>query len=99
MNPEVMATLGSFLPLILMLVLFYLMIMLPEKKRKKKFNEMLAAMEKGDEVITIGGIEGKIIQLKDTTVVLETGKSDADGKTTICLHKWAIKEVKQKEKA
>ena len=89
----------GFLPLILMLVLFYLMIMLPEKKRKKKFNEMVAAMEKGDEIITIGGIEGKIVQLSDTTVVLETGKSSAEGKTTITLHKWAIKEVKQKEKA
>ena len=99
MNTEVMATLSSFLPLILMVVFFYLLIMLPERKRKKKFNEMVAAMEKGDEIITIGGIEGKIVQLKDTTVVIETGKSDADGKSTITVHKWAIKEVKVKEKA
>lgn len=94
-----MANLAGFLPLILMLALFYLMIMLPEKKRKKKFNEMIAAMEKGDEIITIGGIEGKIVQLKDTTVVLETGKGDQECKTTLCVHKWAIKEVKVKEKA
>ena len=89
----------GFLPLILMLVLFYVMIMLPEKKRKKKFNEMVAALEKGNELITIGGIEGKIVQISDTTVVLETGKSGAEGKNTITVHKWAIKEVKQKEKA
>ena len=94
-----MALLGSFLPLILMLVLFYLMIMLPEKKRKKKFNEMVAAIEKGDQVITIGGIEGKVIQLKDTTIVIETGKGNENEKTTLTLHKWAIKDVKQKEKA
>lgn len=94
-----MANLAGFLPLILMLALFYLMIMLPEKKRKKKFNEMIAAMEKGDEIITIGGIEGKIVQLKDTTVVLETGKGDQESRSTLCVHKWAIKEVKVKEKA
>ncbi len=93
------AELMSLLPLVLMIVLFYVMIMLPEKKRKKKFNEMIAAMEKGDEIITIGGIEGKIVQLKDTTVVMETGKGDAENKTTLCVHKWAIKEVKVKEKA
>ncbi len=93
------AQLMGLLPLVLMIVLFYVMIMLPEKKRKKKFNEMIAAMEKGDEIITIGGIEGKIVQLKDTTVVLETGKGDAESKSTLCVHKWAIKEVKVKEKA
>ncbi|MBR5239281.1 MAG: preprotein translocase subunit YajC [Clostridia bacterium] len=97
--PDTMALIGSFLPLILMLVLFYLMIMLPEKKRKKKFNEMVAAIEKGDQIITIGGIEGKVIQLKDTTIVIETGKGSENEKTTLTLHKWAIKDVKQKEKA
>ena len=60
---------------------------------------MIASLEKGNELITIGGIEGKVVQLSDTTVVLETGKSGAEGKTTITIHKWAIKEVKQKEKA
>ena len=89
----------SIIMMVLMLVLFYVMIMLPEKKRKKKFNEMIAAMEKGDEIITIGGIEGKIVQLKDTIVVIETGKGDQESRSTLCVHKWAIKEVKVKEKA
>jgi len=96
---DIMGTLGLFLPMIVMLVVFYLMIILPEKKRKKKFNEMVAGMEKGDQLITIGGIEGKVIQIKDTTVIIETGKSGENEKTTITVHKWAIKEVKQKQKA
>ena len=94
-----MGNLMGFLPLILMLVLFYVMIMLPEKKRKKKFNEMVAALQKGDQLITIGGIEGKVIQIKDTTILIETGKISENEKTTLTLHKWAIKEVKQKIKA
>lgn len=86
---------ASFLPLIIMVVVFYFLIILPQKKKDKKFKEMVAAMEKGDTVITIGGIEGKVCQIKDTTFVLETGADN----TKIVFHKWAIKEVVQKEKA
>ena len=97
--PNLLGVIGPFFPLILMLVVFYLMIMLPEKKRKKQFNAMVAALEKGDRIITIGGIEGKVVQIKDTTIMIETGKSGDTEKTTLTLHKWAIKDVKQEEKA
>ena len=99
MPAELMATVTTFLPLILMLVFFYLLIILPDKKRKKKHNEMVAGLEKGDKIISIGGIEGKVVQIKDTTVIIETGKSSENEKSTLTLHKWAIKEVKQSEKA
>ena len=84
---------------VVMIVIFYLMIILPEKKRKKQFSAMVAALEKGDQIISIGGIEGKVIQIKDTTIMIETGKSGETEKTTLTLHKWAIKEVKQEKKA
>ncbi len=87
--------LSSFLPLILMIVLFYFLIILPQKKKDKKFKEMVAALEKGDTVITIGGIEGKVVQIKDTTITIENGPDN----TKITFHKWAIKDVVQKEKA
>ncbi len=89
------ALLSSFLPLIIMIAIFYFLIIMPQKKKDKKFKEMVAALEKGDTVITIGGIEGKVCQIKDTTITLEIGADN----TKIVFHKWAIKDVMQKEKA
>ena len=89
------AMLSSFLPLIIMIVVFYFLIIMPQKKKDKKFKEMVAAMEKGDTVITIGGIEGKVVQIKDSTFTMETGSDN----TKLTFQKWAIKNVEVKEKA
>ncbi|MBO5408197.1 MAG: preprotein translocase subunit YajC [Clostridia bacterium] len=89
------AMLSSFLPLIIMIVVFYFLIILPQKKKDKKFKEMLANMQKGDAIVTIGGIEGRVSQIKDTTVTVEVGSDN----TKLVLQKWAIKSVEQKEKA
>lgn len=92
---EAASMISAFLPLIIMIAVFYFLIIMPQKKKDKKFKQMLAAMEKGDQIVTIGGIEGKVVQIKDTTVTIETGMD----KTKICFQKWAIKEVVQVEKA
>ena len=89
------AMLSSFLPLIIMIVVFYFLIILPQKKKDKKFKEMLANMAKGDSIVTIGGIEGKVSQIKDNTVTIEVGSDN----TKLVLQKWAIKSVEVKEKA
>lgn len=95
MPQDMNAILGQFLPIIILIVVFYFLIIMPQKRKDKKFKEMVAAMEKGDTVITIGGVEGKVVQIKDTTITLETGSDNVK----IVLHKWAIKDVVQKEKA
>ncbi|WP_391489242.1 preprotein translocase subunit YajC [Clostridium septicum] len=62
----------TLLPIILMFGLMYLLLILPEKKRNKKYNEMLSQLEKNDEVMTRGGIIGKIIIIEENNVIIET---------------------------
>lgn len=68
---------GLLLPFILMLVFFYIIVYIPENKRKKKYKSMLDTLKVNDEIITKGGILGKIITIQDTFIVLETGPSKA----------------------
>ncbi len=64
--------LGMFLPFILLLVLFYFLLIRPQQKQQKQRQEMLGNLQKGDRVITIGGIHGVIKEMdeeKDTLVL------------------------------
>ncbi len=63
----------TLLPMILIFVIFYFMLIVPEKKRKKSYDEMLKALKVNDEVVTRGGIMGKIINLQEDFVILESG--------------------------
>lgn len=67
------AMLVSLLPLVAMFAIMYFLIMRPEKKRKEAYRLMLSQLAVNDEVITKGGIIGKIIRLDDENMVLETG--------------------------
>jgi preprotein translocase subunit YajC len=90
-----MEQLAGILPLLLMLAVFYFIIIMPQRKRDKKHKAMIAALEKGADIVTIGGIEGKVISVKDDVVTIETGMD----RTKLSFKKWAIKEVVEKEKA
>jgi preprotein translocase subunit YajC len=61
----------SFLPIILMFVLLYFLMIRPQMKRAKEQKAMIEALQKGDEVITAGGIVGKITKLTDQYVSVE----------------------------
>lgn len=91
---------SEFLPIIIMLVfwglIFYFLLIRPQKKKDKQFKDMLASLEVGDKITTIGGMYGKVTKIKDDKIVFECGQTE---KTTIYVYKWAIKEVEQKEKA
>ena len=60
-------------PLVLMIVVFYFLLIRPEKKRAKKMKEMLDNLQVADEVVTTGGIIGRVLSLKEDTVLIETG--------------------------
>ena len=62
----------SFLPIILIFVVFYFFMIRPENKKKKEANEMRNSLKVGDNITTIGGIIGKIVSMKDETVLIET---------------------------
>lgn len=65
----------AFLPFVLIFVLFYFLILRPQQKQGKKRNEMLKALKRGDDVITSGGIYGKILNISEEEVVtLEVSK-------------------------
>ena len=61
----------GFLPLILIFVVFYFMLIRPQMKRAKEHRKLVAALSKGDEVVTNGGLLGKITDVGDSFVTLE----------------------------
>jgi preprotein translocase subunit YajC len=75
----------SFLPLILIIVVFYLFFIRPQMKRSKDQRKFREALEKGQKVVTIGGIHGKILEVKDTYVILEV-----EGQNKLKIEKSAI---------
>lgn len=60
------------LPFVLMFGVFYFIVILPENKRKKKYDAMIDELKVNDKIITRGGIIGRIIKLKDDSVIIET---------------------------
>jgi preprotein translocase subunit YajC len=67
--------LGIFLPLIITFAIFYLLLIRPQQRQAKERNEMLAALKKGDSVVTAGGLHGKIVGLTEKVATLEVGES------------------------
>lgn len=63
---------ASFLPLILIMVVFYFFMIYPQMKKNKAQKKFREELKEGDNVITIGGVHGKIERLNDTTFVLNT---------------------------
>lgn len=61
----------GFLPIILMFVVLYFLMIRPQMKRAKDHKQMLEALSKGDEVITAGGIVGKVVKVGDGYITLE----------------------------
>ena len=77
---------SSIIMLVAMLAIFYFMLIRPENKRKKEAEQMRSSVKTGDKIITIGGITGTVVHVKDTRIVLETGADQV----RIELEKWAI---------
>jgi len=61
----------SMLPLVLIFIVFYFLLIRPQQKKAKEQQQFLSALEKGQQVVTSGGIHGKITGLTDTVVTLE----------------------------
>ena len=72
--------------IVVMIGIFYFMLIRPENKRKKEAEQMRSALKKGDKVVTIGGITGTVVDVKDKVFVLETGADQV----RIEFEKWAL---------
>jgi len=66
---------ASFLPIILLFVIFYFLLIRPQQQQQKKRKEMLAGLQKGDKVVTIGGIHGVIKDIKEDELTIQVTDS------------------------
>jgi preprotein translocase subunit YajC len=70
------STLFSLLPLVLMFVVLYFIMIRPQMKRQKEHKAMIEALAKGDEVVTAGGLLGKVSKLGDSYLHIEAGNTE-----------------------
>jgi len=82
------AGLMSFLPIILMFVLLYFLMIRPQMKRAKEQKTMIDALQKGDEVITAGGVLGRIAKVSDAYVTVEIAAN-----TEVSLQRSAVQTL------
>ena len=86
-----MAMIVQILPFVVLIVVFYFMLIRPQRKKDKKVKEMLAALKHGDRVCTIGGIYGTITGIKDETIELSVSNEN----TKLIVARWAIRNVEE----
>ena len=77
---------STIIMLVVMVGIFYFLLIRPENKRKKEAEQMRSSVKTGDEIITIGGIVGTVVNVKDDKIVIETSADQV----RIELAKWAI---------
>ncbi|MFH1837601.1 MAG: preprotein translocase subunit YajC [Candidatus Omnitrophota bacterium] len=80
----------GFMPIILIFVIFYFLLIRPQKKQQKEHGEMLNALKKNDEVVTSGGIYGTIVNIQDDVITLRV-----DDNTRVKVQKSSISKLKK----
>jgi preprotein translocase subunit YajC len=68
-----MSFLMSVAPLVLIFIVFYFLLIMPQQKKAKEQKQMLESIDKGDDVITSGGIHGKVVGITDNVLTLDVG--------------------------
>ena len=82
-------SLVSFIPLIILFIAMYFLMIRPQKKKDKQIADMRNSLQVGDEIVTIGGICGKIVKTKDESIIIAVG---AD-KVKFEMKRWAVSTV------
>ncbi len=86
-----MGSLASVLPIVLMFVIFYFLLIRPQQKRQKKVQAMQREMQRGDSIITIGGLHGIVDAIDENRIVIKCGET-----TRLTFDRNAIREVTEK---
>lgn len=79
---------GTVGPIVLMFVIFYFLLIRPQKKREQEVQKMREAIEVGDEIVTIGGIIGRVVSIKEDTLVIETSAE----RSKLRMARWSIQQ-------
>lgn len=79
----------SIIMMVVLIAVFYFLLIRPENKRKKQAQDMRNSLKKGDTITSIGGIVGKVVQVNDETIVIET----SEDRVRMELTKWAVSTV------
>lgn len=79
-------------PLIVIFVVFWFFLIRPQQKRQKEHQKMVEALAKGDEIVTIGGLAGRIASIDEQYVVIEISKVE-DKSVTITMQRGAVQTV------
>ena len=81
----------NLMPVVLIFIVFYFLLLRPQKKTQNEHKKMVAGLKKNDEVITSGGIHGTIVNVKDATVVMRV-----DDNVKIEVQKSSVSTMKRK---
>ncbi len=84
--------LTQIVPILLIFVVFWFFLIRPQQKRQKEHVKMVSELQKGDEVLTVGGIAGRIVSLDDQYMVIQISKVD-DKAVTITMQRQAVQTV------
>lgn len=84
---------GAFMPLILIFIIFYFLLIRPQHKKQKEHQNMLSAIQKGDKIITTGGIHGIVTNVKDNIVAVKIAENVKINVSKGCIT--TIKKEKQ----
>ena len=84
--------LTQIIPIILIFVVFWFFLIRPQQKRQKEHQKMCEALTKGDEIVTIGGLAGRISEVSEQYVVIEISRVE-DNPVTITIQRGAVQTV------
>ena len=84
---EYLTMIANFAPIVILIVLFYFLLIRPQRKRDKAEREMRNSIEVGDEISTIGGFIGRVVNTKDDVLIIES----SNDRTKLKIYRWAIR--------
>ena len=84
---DYLTMIANFAPIVILIVLFYFLLIRPQRKRDKAEREMRNSIEVGDEISTIGGFIGRVVNIKDDVLIIES----SNDRTKLKIYRWAIR--------
>ncbi|MBR3146524.1 MAG: preprotein translocase subunit YajC [Eubacterium sp.] len=94
-SSDIMQVMPSILMLVVFMGLMYFLLIRPQRKKEKEISEMRASLGVGDEIVTIGGIIGKVVKVGEEELVIQVGSD----KTKILVKKWSVSAIERKSGA